>query len=102
MISNFPMDNHIQIDITTALERISYMRRFFDIYSVCLLELCNEMNLFGLDHIAILLIRLFNSFKLQIAQFNKFNYAFLTLRSSLDASLDTGSLILLRTFLQNS
>jgi hypothetical protein len=48
------------------------LRQFNDLYQLCLVEICSELKDFQLDFIGISLIKLFASFKVQMAENMRF------------------------------
>lgn len=89
-MTNYPENSQIQYDLLNSLEKLAIFRRFFKVYSLCAVEICNEMHCAGLDHFAIVIFRLFSSFKLQLASFLGFNQKFLSLREKFESSLEIG------------
>ena len=76
-----------------SIEKLSYFKRFNDLYSICLIEICSEIQFFGLDYLCILLLKLFNCFKLQQLFFMKYNTEYLNLRNELESELEKGILL---------
>lgn len=77
-------------NLDKSLGRLNYFKKFYDLYSICLLEICNEIQLFGLDYFCVLLLKLFSCFKLFLIFFMKYNSQFLNMRNSVDSDLEIG------------
>jgi len=55
---------------------IQQLKHFLNLYSLCLLEICHELQFIGLDFFPRPILKLFQSFKMQSAFFLRFQISF--------------------------
>ena len=54
----------------------SNLKKYLEIYSICLLEICDELCVYDLEIISFVIMKFFHSFKLHMVYFLKFNLDF--------------------------
>ena len=59
-----------------APEYLLSLKKFYQFYLLCLIELCNKMSEIGLGTLGLTMVQLFQTFKLNMAYFFKFNIFF--------------------------
>lgn len=69
-------------------ERLTNFKKFHDLFNICLLEICHQLQLFGVNFLGMLILKLFNAFKKQFVYFISFNIAFLKMRNTLEADVE--------------
>ena len=63
-------------DFDSTVIFIHQLKHFLNLYNICLLEICHELQFIGLDYFPKPILKLFQSFKMQSACFLRFNISF--------------------------
>ena len=67
-------DNDKDLDLTTNF--ITQLKHYSNLYTICLLEICHELQFIGLDFFPRAVFKLFQSFKIHSSYFFKLHIKF--------------------------
>ena len=75
------------VDFSSPLKTLLILKKTHEITTICFIELCNDLQLSGLDFLSIPFLKLFNLIKWEAINWIKFHNYFVTVRSTLEREL---------------
>jgi hypothetical protein len=73
---NFPSQESPISEFIPKLNYLKILKKSFDIYFICALEISHRLTLMGLKSISMTILKLFQIFKIQMTFFLKYNIHF--------------------------
>ena len=77
----FNISSTIALDVEITEEYLLNLKKFYQFYLLCLIEICNKLNDIGLGVLGLTLIQIFQTFKANMAFFLKFNIFFFKMKN---------------------
>lgn len=77
----FNISENLTLDSKITQEYLSSLKKFYQFYLLCLMELCNKINHYGLGFLSVILIQMFQTFRVNMAFFMKFNIFFFEMKN---------------------
>lgn len=77
----FNLTSTISLDMEISCDFLLQIKKFYQFYLLCLIEICNKLGDIGLGFASATLLQLFQTFKLNMAFFMKFNIFFFKMKN---------------------
>ena len=77
----FNITNNLNLDVEITQEYLFGLKKFYQFYLLCLVELCNKINHFGLGFLSVTIMQMFQTFRVNMAFFMKFNIFFFKMKN---------------------